>query len=130
MGSVDRTGFSWVVTQSDDAAILSVAGDLDLAAVPEFRRGLTEAMSGQAPPLVIVDLGAVDFCDSSGLNTLIWAANAVESDKGHLVLSRLHPRLTRLLRITGLNRRFHTCETVVEATAMLSLPSGLIGNGF
>ncbi|SEG96768.1 anti-sigma B factor antagonist [Nonomuraea solani] len=122
MGSVDRTGFSWVVTQSDDAAVMSVMGELDLASVIEFRRGLGQAMANPTPPLVIVDLAAVDFCDSSGLNTLIWAANTVEAAHGHLVLSGTQPRLTRLLRMTGLHKRFRTCESVAAASELLSSP--------
>lgn len=106
MGSAERTGFSWIVTQRDDAAVLSAVGDLDLASMEEFRSGIGQAMSGLRPPYVDVDLQRVYFCDSSGLNTLIWAANTVEAAGGRLRLSGLQPRVTRLLRLTGLDRRF------------------------
>ncbi|MCF6471102.1 STAS domain-containing protein [Nonomuraea sp. MG754425] len=107
MRSADRTGFSWVVTQSDGSAVLRPAGDLDLASKEEFRNGLNEAMSCLRPPSVVVDMKGVEFCDSSGLNTLIWAANTVEGAGGRIRLTGLQPRLTRLLRMTGLDRRFH-----------------------
>ncbi|MEV4798457.1 STAS domain-containing protein [Nonomuraea sp. NPDC049421] len=106
MGSIDRAGFSWVVTQRDDAAVLSPCGDLDLSSMEEFRSGLAEAMSCLRPPFVVVDLHEVDFCDSSGLNALIWAANTVEAAGGRLRLSGLQPRVSRLMRMTGLDRRF------------------------
>jgi anti-anti-sigma factor len=109
MRSADRTGFSWVVTQSDDTAVLRPVGDLDLASKEEFRNGLTEAMSCLRPPSVVVDLQEVAFCDSSGLNTLIWAANTVEAAGGSIRLSGVQPRLTRLLHVTGLDKRF--CRT-------------------
>ncbi|GAA3661235.1 STAS domain-containing protein [Nonomuraea antimicrobica] len=111
MGSADRIGFSWIVTERDDSAVLSPAGDLDLASMEEFRNGLTQAMACMRPPLVVVDLEGVAFCDSSGLNTLIWAANAVEAAGGRLRLTGLQPRVTRLLRLTGLDKRFVVCET-------------------
>ncbi|WP_187414595.1 STAS domain-containing protein [Nonomuraea sp. PA05] len=106
MRSADRTGFSWAVTESDDAAVLRPAGDLDLASKEEFRNGLAEALSCLRPPSVIVDLQDVAFCDSSGLNTLIWAANSAEAAGGTLRLSGAQPRITRLLRMTGLDKRF------------------------
>ncbi|GAB2909339.1 STAS domain-containing protein [Nonomuraea fastidiosa] len=106
MGSIGRTGFSWVVTQRDDAAVLCPCGDLDLSSMEEFRSGLSEAMSCLCPPLVVVDLHEVDFCDSSGLNALIWAANTVEAAGGRLRLSGLQPRVSKLMRMTGLDRRF------------------------
>ncbi|UBU16159.1 STAS domain-containing protein [Nonomuraea gerenzanensis] len=106
MRSADRTGFSWVVTQGDDSAVLRLAGELDLASKEEFRNGLAEAMSCLRPPSVIVDLQDVAFCDSSGLNTLIWAANAAEAVGGSVRLSGAQPRVARLLRMTGLDKRF------------------------
>ncbi|MEV0614407.1 STAS domain-containing protein [Nonomuraea sp. NPDC050404] len=111
MGYADRTGFSWIVTQRDDAAVLSPHGDLDLASMSEFRDGLTQAMECQRPPEVVVDLQGVSFCDSSGLNTLIWAANTVEGAGGRLRLAGAQPRVTRLLRMTGLDKRFSLCDS-------------------
>ncbi|MCK2215725.1 STAS domain-containing protein [Actinomadura sp. ATCC 31491] len=111
-------GFSWIVTQQDGVAVLSATGDLDLASAAEFRRGLSEATSGGRPPLVVADLGGVEFCDSSGLNALIQAANAVEAAGGRLVLSGLRPRVARLLRVTGLDRRFHAADDVAAAASV------------
>lgn len=103
---MDPTGFSWIVTRLDDASVLRAAGDLDLASVEEFRAGLAEAMAEPTPLHVVIDLQDIDFCDSSGLNALIWAANRVEETGGRLVLRGLRPRMARLLRMTGLDRRF------------------------
>ncbi|MFB4280528.1 MULTISPECIES: STAS domain-containing protein [unclassified Nonomuraea] len=111
MANAQCTGFTWIVTQRDGAAVLSPEGDLDLATMEEFRNGLAQAMKCHRPPLVVVDLQGVGFCDSSGLNTLIWAANTVEAAGGRLQLSGAGPRVTRLLRLTGLDRRFSPCDT-------------------
>jgi anti-sigma B factor antagonist len=110
MGSEDRTGFTCVVTQRDGAAVLTVTGDLDMTSAAEFRRGLLQAMSRRTPPFVIADLREVGFCDSSGLGALISAARG-------LVLSGVQSRLARLLKVTGLDKRFHFCDP----------PGGLLG---
>ncbi|MEV4292349.1 STAS domain-containing protein [Nonomuraea bangladeshensis] len=118
----DESGFSWIVTQQGDVAVLSAAGDLDLASAEEFQHGLSEAIAQAAPPLVVADMAAVEFCDSSGLNALIRASNAVESAGGRLALSGLRPRLSRLLLVTGLDKHFRTAEDVAAAASLLTSP--------
>ncbi|MEU4514929.1 STAS domain-containing protein [Nonomuraea wenchangensis] len=120
----DESGFSWIVTQQDGVAVLSATGDLDLASADEFQRGLSEAIAQATPPLVVADMGAVEFCDSSGLNALIRASNAVESAGGRLVLSGLRPRLSRLLLVTGLDRHFRAADDVSAAASLLTSPDG------
>ncbi|MEV0629372.1 STAS domain-containing protein [Nonomuraea wenchangensis] len=118
----DESGFSWIVTQQDGVAVLSATGDLDLASADEFHHGLSEAIAQAAPPLVVADMGAVEFCDSSGLNALIRASNAVESAGGRLVLSGLRPRLSRLLLVTGLDKHFAAADDVAAAASLLTSP--------
>ncbi|TDE54718.1 anti-sigma factor antagonist [Nonomuraea mesophila] len=117
MGSEDRTGFTCVVTQRDGAAVLTVTGDLDMTSAAEFRRGLLQAMSRRTPPFIIADLREVGFCDSSGLGALISAANTTEAAGGRLVLSGVQSRLARLLKVTGLDKRFQFSDP----------PGGLLG---
>jgi anti-sigma B factor antagonist len=125
MGNVGQAGFTVVAEDRDGVAVLSPIGDLDLASAAEFRRSLANAMSRLDPPLIIADLQAVDFCDSSGLNALIWSANTVEAAGGRLVLSGITPRVARLLQITGLGKRFRAGDEVNDAAALLPGPAGV-----
>ncbi|WP_433432157.1 STAS domain-containing protein [Nonomuraea sp. CA-141351] len=122
MESLGQAGFSWTVTRRDGVAILTPAGELDLSSAAEFRRGFSHAMSQVKPVLIVADLQCVDFCDSSGLNALIQAAGTVEAEGGRLLFSGIQPRVARLLRMTGLDKRFRTCATADDAAALLSWP--------
>ncbi|MDA0633254.1 STAS domain-containing protein [Nonomuraea sp. MCN248] len=115
-------GFSCVITPVDGATVLSLSGELDIATAAECGRGLAEAVASSEPARVVVDMKGVEFCDSSGLSVLISALTGAEASGGVLVLCELHPRIRRVLTLTGLSRRFRTYDTVPEAIAALPRP--------
>ncbi|MGK5643205.1 STAS domain-containing protein, partial [Streptomyces sp. URMC 126] len=51
-------------------AVAALAGALDIHTAPELRTGALELI-GQGHRHLILDLGAVTFCDSSGFNALV-----------------------------------------------------------
>lgn len=114
-----QPGFSWVITPHDGAAVLSLSGELDIATTAELSRCMAEAIAVTTPPRVVVDMKGVAFCDSSGLSVLLSALAGAEAAGGTLVLSDLHPRIARVLNVTGLIRRFRVHDTVQEAIAAL-----------
>ncbi len=118
-----QAGFSWIITPYSGAAVLSLSGELDLATAAELRHSMAAAIGSTAPPRVVVDLKAVAFCDSSGLSELLTALGGAEAAGGILVLCELHPRIKRVLNVTGLNRRFQTYDTVQDAVAALPEPA-------
>lgn len=118
-GQVEQADFSCVIRQSENTAVLSLSGELDLMSSAELRQGIAEAISSGAPACVVIDLAELAFCDSSGLNALIFAVNSVEAAGGRLVLSGTQGRIARLFSVTGLNRRFQSYDTVGEAMAAL-----------
>ncbi|MGN9782603.1 STAS domain-containing protein [Nonomuraea sp. ZG12] len=117
-----QAGFSWIITPHSGAAVLSLSGELDLATAAELRHCMAEAIASTVPPRVVVDLKAVAFCDSSGLSELLAALGGAEAAGGTLVLCEVHPRIKRVLNVTGLNRRFQTYDTVQEAVVALPEP--------
>jgi len=117
-----QPGFSWVITPSRGAAVLTLSGELDIATAPECGRCLTEAIASTQPARVVVDMKGVEFCDSSGLSVLVTALSGAEASGGDLVLCELHPRVQRVLDVTGLSRRFRSYGTVQEAIAALPRP--------
>jgi anti-sigma B factor antagonist len=65
------------VVAPDGTALLSIAGELDVATEGVVRAALDEALARQ-PVRVVVDLAGVEFIDSSGLLLLVaTAASAV-----------------------------------------------------
>ncbi|WP_204054816.1 STAS domain-containing protein, partial [Planomonospora parontospora] len=68
-------------TRRDQTAVVCLAGELDLYTVP-ILRAVLEAEPVWDPPAtqaVILDLGGLVFCDSSGLGELIAVLNRAQA---------------------------------------------------
>lgn len=64
--------------------IVAADGEIDLATSPPLRAALLEAIEAQ--PRVLVDLRAVTFMDSTGIATLLTAAEAARRHGTELVV--------------------------------------------
>lgn len=65
---------------------------------------------------VVVDLGSVDWMNSSGLGILIGGLTTMRNSGGDLKLANITDRIQSLLMITKLLTVFETFETIEEAT--------------
>ncbi|GAA2637003.1 STAS domain-containing protein [Actinomadura fulvescens] len=84
---------------------LILNGELDVASAPDLQSALDHPLATMAPPYVALDLAALSFCDSSGLNTILRGWRGAAREGGELILLRPHARVTALLRLTGLDQR-------------------------
>ena len=82
-----------------EAHIIELIGELDLDGAPKLEAALREAEAGDASSIV-VDLGALDFIDSTGLRMLVMAAE--RSNEGRLSLLRGPKQVHRVFEITDL----------------------------
>lgn len=83
---------------ADGTPRVVVAGEIDLSNTAELTRALIRARSGGRAPLT-VDLSAVRYIDSAGINVLF--DHAEEVDRLHVIV---HPLLFRVLTISGLSK--------------------------
>lgn len=72
-------------------------GEIDLSNIDSFTRALATASAGSRSPIT-VDLSAVKYLDSAGINALFNHADVV--DRLNLIV---HPFLLRVLTISGLS---------------------------
>jgi anti-sigma B factor antagonist len=111
-GSVD---IDVEVTRSPTYVVVRVGGVVDLATAPELHKVLSE-LAGTTSS-VVIDLGNVDFVDSSGLSVLVAVGDLLsEATPGstvRLVVTR--PIIRQALEITGLTQLFDTFESVDDA---------------
>jgi anti-sigma B factor antagonist len=98
------------VEEKDDAQIIRLGGELDLYNADAVREALFAACNGGASR-VVVDLGEVEFMDSTALGVLIEARTKLPNRKAFLLAS---PGLEtkRALQISGLDRHFSVHDTV------------------
>ncbi|MFF5900650.1 STAS domain-containing protein [Streptomyces argenteolus] len=85
--------------------VLEIGGDLDYATTPELRAAL-DALTLVGGQLLILDLGRLEFCDSSGITTLLVARNLAIEHGAAIALAAVPDRTLRVLRIVGLDRVF------------------------
>ena len=102
------------VRQVGAATVVSLAGEVDLHHTPEVHRVLVAACQGQ-PRLLVVNLEAVRYLDSSGIGTLVEVFRRVNGYGGKLVLCGLNDRVHSVFEITKLDRFFKICQSEEEA---------------
>ena len=90
--------------RGDGVSVVSVAGELDVATAPDLRSHL-EAVADRGG-LVIANLLAVTFIDSTALGILISSLKRAQSTRGDLRIVAAEPRILNLLEITGLTDLF------------------------
>ena len=85
---IDRTG---------QVSRLEVAGELDIATVPDLE-GAFEQVRREDPQTIVIDLSQVTFIDSTGVRLLLLMTERCDGALG-MVLS---PQVDRVVEITGI----------------------------
>jgi anti-sigma B factor antagonist len=93
---------------------ISIEGDASVL----FKERIRRQLDGPGQNLVI-DMGLVDFVDSSGLGALISTLKVLRAEGGDLKLANVGEKVRSVLEITRLLRVFETYETAEEAVAAL-----------
>ncbi|GLX99410.1 STAS domain-containing protein [Herbidospora sp. NBRC 101105] len=85
--------------------VVHLSGDIDISTTAGLRRRILAALD-ESLEVLVVDMGAVTFCDAAGLGMLLRTQRQAEARGMTLALTRLTPQMTRLLDITELRDRF------------------------
>lgn len=97
----------------DGVAVLSVSGEIDLATIPAFEAAIADALA-QRPKALIVDLSAVDFLASAGLQALVATHEKIGGSAGFAVVAD-GPATSRPIQLTGLDQVLSLSSSVAEA---------------
>ncbi|MFF8844204.1 STAS domain-containing protein [Streptomyces sp. NPDC015127] len=92
---------------------VTVAGELDVATAGDVRNVLNAAMGSYRQ--IVVDLGALRFCDCSGLSALLAAARTARARGVELRLRAVPHYLARILRLSGTRGAFTIESGPVQA---------------
>ncbi len=93
-----------LTVESHESGVLMVAGELSLAEAPILERHLTEALNS-ARSTIVVDLGGVEFIDSTGLSVLVRAQQQANERGVEFGVCNPRTQAHRLLTLTGLEER-------------------------
>ena len=85
---------------------LLVSGPIDAAGARRLQQCLIDVLRRQPPGHLSVDVGAVTFMDSAGIEALLRCQADAEQVECHLSLANPAPTTYRLLQIAGLLEQF------------------------
>ena len=105
-----------VEPQQSGAALVKLAGRLDLLSAIDVRQKLADVVAAGHQRLV-VDLADVEFIDSTGLGSLVSGLKATRMAGGDLRLARPVEQARTILKLTTLDRVLKPYATTEEALA-------------
>jgi stage II sporulation protein AA (anti-sigma F factor antagonist) len=108
-------GLSVVATATDGIRVLTVTGEIDHHTGDQLRRALD--VTGTARPRIVIDMRQVTFMDSTGINILIAAYQALTGAGGWLRLSGATDSVLYVLHIVGVDEIIECHPTLDEALA-------------
>jgi anti-sigma B factor antagonist len=100
----------------DGRTVVAVGGEIDVYTAPKLRDKITELVAAGVYDIV-VDMGAVEFLDSTGLGVLVGGLKKVRAHDGSLQLVCSQERLLKIFRITGLAKVFAIHGSQADALA-------------
>jgi anti-sigma B factor antagonist len=103
------------IDRLDGGVVVRLVGELDLYNAHQVREALLEC-SSENPARLVVDLGEVQFVDSTALGVFVEARSRME-DKQTFLLAAPGLETRRALEVSGLDRHFNVRESVDEALA-------------
>ncbi|MCW2678648.1 MAG: anti-sigma factor antagonist (spoIIAA-2)/anti sigma b factor antagonist RsbV [Frankiales bacterium] len=106
------------VLHDDGIAILALAGELDLAVTADLDAVVDDVLAGGLR-LVLVDLDALSFCDSTGLGALLRASRRVREAGGTCVVAGARDAVARLLALTSMRLALDLAPDVQTALVAL-----------
>jgi anti-anti-sigma factor len=83
-------------------AAIVLCGEFDVANAEVLRAELDHHLN-EGRPVIRVDVGGVEFMDSTAVGELVTASERCRAEHGSLILTGVPPRLRRLLGVAGLD---------------------------
>jgi anti-sigma B factor antagonist len=94
--------------------VMTTPEEIDITNAPGLRSALLEA-AAHGHGTLVVDMSRTQFCDSSGLHTLLAAHKRAQADGGELRLVISATPVLRIFAITGIDRIIPSFTTLDQA---------------
>ena len=115
------------VTQpSPGLYVIALIGEMDIANAPEFAARIA-GLGATGSDRVVIDLSALTFLDSSGINALVSAAKAIEAGGGEVTLAAPTSHIRQVFEIVHLSDVV-SIEPSLEAALRQAGESGRVGD--
>ena len=91
------------VERLDDIVVVTLSGELDAYDAPALRASFHEVVEGK-PAMIVLDLTAVSFLDSTVLGTIVGLLRRMREAGGELRAVLPETTARRIFEITGLDK--------------------------
>jgi anti-sigma B factor antagonist len=103
----------------DGVPVVAAPEEIDITNAPELRSALLEA-AAHGHGTLVADLSRTQFCDSSGLHTLLAAHKWAQAEGGEMLLVIPGTAVLRVFALTCVDRIIPNFTTLEEALAQTS----------
>src|SRR5579863_8420696 len=100
-----------------DVTVIDMEGRITLGEGSALLRDLVKENLGKGHRKILMNLGGINYIDSTGLGELVSGYRLVKSEGGELKLLNLNKKVTDLLQITKLYTVFDIHNQEAEAVA-------------
>src|SRR5215207_7125988 len=94
---------TWETADDADELYVTLEGELDISNVERFEHDLME-LEQRRPPLIVLDLRAVRFIDSTGLSLLLNADARARRQSRHVTIVSGNGAAKRIMRTVALDQ--------------------------
>jgi anti-sigma B factor antagonist len=99
------TGYAAAVEQAAEGTfVVAPSGELDAFTAPELKTELVRLVESTQTRVLVVDLSAIAFLDSTALGVLLGTLKRLRERGGQLRLVRPRPDVLRIFEVTALDR--------------------------
>ncbi|MEU7321148.1 STAS domain-containing protein [Streptomyces griseoviridis] len=110
--------FSVKVRPMARATVFALRGELDHHSAVQLAEAADAALAGpRLQPLLVIDCADLDFCDSTGISTLVTIHQRLSARGGVLRLAAVPGSVARVFGLTGLDQAIGVFATAQRALA-------------
>jgi anti-sigma B factor antagonist len=95
--------------------VIALRGELDIATVSRFQAALDEVVGRDGMRVLVTDLTALTFLDSSGLAAMLSVVRRLDRIGARLVVACANPTVLRLFEVTRTDETLEICRTLEQA---------------
>ncbi|MFD1172161.1 STAS domain-containing protein [Oceanobacillus picturae] len=103
------------VVEESNKSVVNLSGEIDAYTAPNLKESLLP-LTQKEGNAVEVDLGNVNYMDSTGLGVFISALKSTKENGSEMKLVNIQDRVLRLFKITGLDEIMDLNSTIRGVT--------------
>ncbi|CDO04126.1 anti-anti-sigma-B factor [Oceanobacillus picturae] len=103
------------VVEESNKSVVNLSGEIDAYTAPNLKESLLP-LTQKEGNTVEVDLGNVNYMDSTGLGVFISALKSTKENGSEMKLVNIQDRVLRLFKITGLDEIMDLNSTIRGVT--------------